>query len=210
MKFMLFAVVILTAVPAFAQRTGTQDAVKVMDGFFNRFQNFSGCESSAWNAIHVAALARLQKQDLPPATVEDDVAKALAIVACYGTLVHKAIQVAHDLSSSVKDLKTQSFDSMNPPSKSAMLPFQIVDDVETKVLPLLGDYENLEKLESFALNAEMDYEEHAGSTRYRNLAARYNALVGHYNSGQRNGQRPASLHCEPTSTSSGVSTLDCQ
>lgn len=210
MKFMLFAVVILTAVPAFAQRTGTQDAVKVMDGFFNRFQNFSGCESSAWNAIRVAALARLQKQDLPPATVEDDVAKASAIVACYGTLVHKAIQVAHDLSSSVKDLKTQSFDSMNPPSKSALLPFQIVDDVETKVLPLLGDYENLEKLESFALNAEMDYEEHAESTRYRNLAARYNALVGHYKSGQRNGQRPASLHCEPTSTSSGVSTLDCQ
>jgi hypothetical protein len=210
MKFTLFAIVILTAVPALAQGTGTQDAVKVMDGFFSGVQNFSGCDSSAWNAIHVAALARLQRQDLPAATVEDDVAKASAIVACSGTLVHKAIQVAHDLSSSVKDLKAQSFDSMNPPSKSATLPFQIVDDVETKVLPLLGDYEKLEKLESFALNAEMDYEEHAESTRYRNLAARYNALVGHYNSGQRNGQRPASLHCEPTSTSSGVSTLDCE
>jgi hypothetical protein len=210
MKLMLFVIVILTAAPAFAQKTGTQDAVKVMDGFFNGIQNFSGCDSSAWNAIHVAALARLQKQDLPPATVEDDVAKASAIVACYGTLVHKAIQVAHELSNSIKDLKTESFDSMNPPSKSATLPFEIVDNVETKLLPLFGDYENLEKLEGFALNAEMDYEEHAESTRYRNLAARYNALVGHYNSGQRNGQRPASLHCEPTNTSSGVSTLDCQ
>ena len=210
MKFTLFVIVFLTAVPALAQRTGTQDAAKVMDGFFNGFQNFSGCDSSAWNAIHVAALARLQKQDLPAATIEDDVAKASAVVACYGTLVHKAIQVAHDLSSSIRDLKTESFDSMNPPSKSAMLPFQIVDEIETKVLPLLGDYQNLEKLENFALNAEMDYEEHAESTRYRNLATRYNALVGRYNSGQRYGQRPASLHCEPTSTSSGVSTLDCQ
>jgi hypothetical protein len=210
MKITLFVIVILTAVPACAQRTATQDAVTVMDSFFNGFQNFSGCDSSAWNAIHVAALARLQKQDLPSATSEDDVAKASAIVACYGTLVHKAIQVAHDLSSSIKDLKTKSFDSMNPPSKSAQLPFQIVEDVETKVLPLLGDYENLEKLESFALNAEMDYEEHAESTRYRNLATRYNALVGHYNSEQRNGQRPTSLRCEPTTTSSGVSTLDCR
>jgi hypothetical protein len=210
MKFTLFVIVILTAVPALAQRTATQDAVKVMDGFFNGFQNFSGCDSPAWNAIHVAALARLQKQDLPPATVEDDVAKASAIVGCYSTLVHKVIQVAHDLSNSIKDLKTESFESMNPPSKSATLPFQIVDNVETKLLPMFGNYENLEKLESFALNAEMDYEQHAESTRYRNLAARYNALVGHYNSGQRDGQRPASLHCEPTTTSSGVSTLDCQ
>ena len=207
---MLFVIVILTAVPALAQRTGTQDAAKVMDSFFNGFQNFSDCDSSARNAIHVAALARLQKQDLPAATIEDDVAKASAIVACHGTLVHKAIQVAHDLSSSIKDLKTESFDSMGPLSKSAVLPFEIVDNVETKVLPLVGDYENLEKLENFALNAEMDYEEQAESTRYRNLAARFNALVGHYNSGQRNGQRPASLHCEPTTTSSGVSTLDCQ
>src|SRR5271156_547974 len=151
MKFILFVIVILTAVPAFAQRTGTQDAVTVMDGFFNSVQNFSGCDSSAWNAIHVAALARLQKQDFPPATIEDDVAKASAIVACYGILVHKAIQVAHDLSSSIKDLKTKSFDSMNPPSKSAMLPFEIVDNVESKVLPLFGDYENLEKLENFDL-----------------------------------------------------------
>src|SRR5271167_1217459 len=150
MKFMLFVIVILTAVPALAQRTETQDAAKVMDGFFNGFQNFSGCDSSAWNAIHVAALARLQKQDLPAATVEADVAKASAIVACYGTLAHKAIQVAHDLSSSIKDLKTESFESMNPPSKSATLHFRIVDNVETKLLPLFGDYENLEKLENFA------------------------------------------------------------
>lgn len=210
MKFMLFVIAILTAVPVLAQRTGTQDAAKVMDGFFNGLQNFSGCNSSAWNAIQVAALARLEKQDLPAATVEGDVAKASAIVACYGTLVHKAIQVAHDLSSSIKDLKAESFDAMNPPSKSASLPFQIVDNVETKILPLFEDYENLERLENFALNAEMDYEEHAESTRYRNLAARYNALVGPHNSEQRNGQRPASLHCEPTTTSSGVSTLDCQ
>jgi hypothetical protein len=210
MKFMLSVIVILTAVPALAQRTGTQDAVKVMDGFFDSFQSFSGCDSSAWNAIHVAALARLQKQDLPSATVEEDVAKASVVVTCYGALVHKAIQVAHDLSNSIKELKTKSFDSMNPPSKSAVLPFEVVDNVETKLLPLFGDYENLEKLENFALNAEMDYEEHAESTRYRNLAARYNSLVGHYNPGQRNGQRPASLCCEPTTTPSGISTLDCQ
>jgi len=51
MKFMVFVIVILTAVPAFAQGTGTQDAAKVIDGFFNGIQNFSGCDSSDCNAI---------------------------------------------------------------------------------------------------------------------------------------------------------------
>ena len=212
MKSILFVAAILAAVPAFGQTTKTQDAAKSMDGFFNKsnLQTLSGCDSSTWNAIHAAIILGLQNRELPPASVKDDMAKASAIGDCLSTINQKSIQVAQDLSSSVTDLKIESFDSMNPASKNAALPFQIVEDVEKKVKPFLSEFQTLETMEGFARSAERNYEIHAEKTKYEALVARYDALVRQYNAGDRNNQRPTALHCESRIMSWGMATLDCQ
>lgn len=214
MKNLLLMVTILIGVAAFAQTSTTHDAVREMDDFFNNphLLAFSGCDSSAWNAIHIDVILGLQRRELPLASAKDDMATASAISACLSTIDGKAIKVDSALSHSISDMETESTDSLNSMRPNSLFPGQIINDIQTKVRPTFGQFQDLEDMKAFATAAARDYEEHATKTQYEQLVARYNALVGQYNArvNQPISQRPVSLHCESSTTPWGVTTMDCQ
>ena len=211
---LVFAVAIWLAAMALAQSPTSNDAGKDMDDFFNNphLQAFSGCDSSAWNAIHVDVVLGLQRRELPPARAKDDMATASAIYACLSTIDDKALKVDLALGRGISDMETESTDSLTSTTPNSLFPGQIVDDIQTKVRPTFREFQTLEDMKAFATGAARDYEEHATKTQYEELVARYNALVGQYNArvNPPNGQRPVSLHCESSTTPWGVTTTDCR
>jgi hypothetical protein len=217
---LMVATAVLFSTVAFAQ-TQTQD-VKDTDDFFSdpHFQVLNGCDRPTLEAINTAVRANLQLQELPPASVEADTDRGLQIGTCYQTVTQKRTQVFNELLDGITKTSKEvdsddAFRYARDPKLAASLALQVSDD-GTKNSGLLFAYNHLVLLGNFALEAMTSYYNHASDTRYRNLAARYNALANsaanvRLAQGSTFLVQPRALHCESsTNPITRVTQTDCE
>lgn len=215
--FVASSAIARTQVPSQAQA----EELKAIDELFNDPSNLalSGCEQSTWIATHEAIRADVGVQELPEASAEADFAKMHRIIQCHEIVSRNEIQAHRNLLNSV----TKMGDEVNPGdkdifrySKDASLAGILVLDIMENSranLRLLSKYSVLVAIKSFVAEAEQSYLNHAEQTRYRELAARYNALVNFINvkAALPINQRPVPLHCEwSTNPATHITQMDCQ
>ena len=193
--------------------------LKVIDAFFDNAHHltFSGCEQSAWRAMHQAVRADIQRQELPPSSVENDIAQDDEIILCSQKIHRKEIQAYTDLNTALRKDKGQSEVMANPTdAKAAVMLALTVDGDRDKMPILLEAYNTLGIMKSFAEEASRTYLNHADGTRYRNLVTHYNALVDvlatvRLAPGYRLPVEPHALHCESNTNSvTGITQMDCR
>lgn len=211
LQFFLAAVITWVGVPVRAsQQTvrSQQDELKELDEFFDNqyLLRFSGCDQAVWTAIHQAVRADLLGQTLPEPAVGDDKKLVDSIAHCYQSIADKARQANKELADSLIKSRRNNRDA----EKYGNLLFVFVNEDVERNLRLLDHYITLNTMEAFAIEAMKSYESHADDTRYRNLVARYNALVDATKTAHLPTQ-PQHLHCESsTNPVTHVTQMDCQ
>jgi len=193
--------------------------VKELDDFFNNdhLLAFSGCERSAWVAIHDAVKADVQKRELSASSVEDDVTRADQVMHCFQRVSEKQRQAYTDLNAALISDKGQSDVMAHPADANAALSLALrVNDDRYKIPALLEAYNTLGSIKSFAEEAASSYGSHADDTRYRILVTRYNSLAKSMASaplapGYSLPSKPQPLHCESsTNPVTQITQMDCQ
>jgi hypothetical protein len=225
MKITFLAIaLLLMGLPVFAQTLSAQkrtEDVKTLDEFFNDREHLSlsGCSESTWDLIHQAVRVSIQGQELPPSSVDGDLARSEQTDKCFHIAYDAKIDLMKSLNKFNRANKNEIIslgDYTHPDINAVPLVISNIDSNNTKISLFFDWFATLQSVIDFAKQSSEMYFNHAEQTRYRNLVERYNALANslanvHLAQGSSYPIQPRALHCESSMNSAtGVTRLDCQ
>src|SRR5579863_816685 len=173
----------ITSVQARAQTTQARaEDQRTLEEWFSDPSNLStsGCDSATWNIMREAMRAATQRRELPPSTIDDDLARSDQAFQCYQKASDAKLEMEKALASVNRDTKKRiaSFGDYNQvDAKIDPFAISLIDSDATKISLFFDEIMTLDTAIDMARQAADMYARNADETKYHNVVERYNALA---------------------------------